>query len=138
MLPLKEGMIRYAYERNLVVQPVLAFGVENAMSEFTFRKNWSDKCTIEYFVSDIIDPRDYKPGSKSGNKELTREAFHQKIEDVLYSEFERNHELVLPENNRLRYLREGEEKELYNAAKKGCKSVSMKEYAREKRRKKRS
>lgn len=43
MLPLKEGMIRYAYERGLYVQPIIAFGAEQAMNEYTFRKDWSQE-----------------------------------------------------------------------------------------------
>lgn len=56
MLPLKEGMIRYAYERKLIVQPIVIFGVENAMNEFTFRREIGSKFNLEYFAADIIDP----------------------------------------------------------------------------------
>ena len=56
MLPLKEGMIRYAYERKLIVQPIVIFGVENAMNEFTLRREIGSKFNLEYYASDIIDP----------------------------------------------------------------------------------
>ena len=56
MMPLKEGMIRYAYERKILVQPVVIFGVENAMNEFTLRKEFGSKCNMEYYASDLIDP----------------------------------------------------------------------------------
>jgi len=43
MLPLKEGMIRYAYERKILIQPITMVGVDNVMNEFTLRRSWGDK-----------------------------------------------------------------------------------------------
>jgi hypothetical protein len=57
---------------------------------------------------------------------------------ILYTEFERNHELVVPANRRERYLRKGEESELYYNAKIGNKSIAMTEYALKKRKNKRN
>ena len=139
MLPLKEGMTRYAYERDLLVQPVILFGVENAMNEFTLRRSWSDKCVIEYYVCDVIDPKDFKPspGSNNSAEGLTREAFHKKIQDTMYEEFDRNYQMVSEFNKREKFLRAGQESELYQDAKDGNKSYAMWEYAIDKRKKKR-
>mmetsp|Transcript_13647 Transcript_13647/g.12108 ORF Transcript_13647/g.12108 Transcript_13647/m.12108 type:complete len:141 (-) Transcript_13647:53-475(-) len=139
MLPLKKGMIRYAYERELLIQPIVVFGMENAMSEYTLKMDWNNPPTMEYYASDVIDPQDYKPGSNSkiAPEERTLEAFQIKVETTLFSEFERNHQRVLPANNREKYLRDGEEKTIYNQAKVGQKSIAMNEYATERRKNKR-
>jgi len=138
MLPLKSGMIRYAYERGLLIQPLITFGVENAMNEFTLRKTWGESSTIEYFIGETIDPNDYKPGTGKGDpKNWNVDSFFEIVEDTIYKAFENNHELILEENKRHRYLREGEERQLYESAKPGNISKTLKEYAIEKRRKKR-
>lgn len=96
--------------------------------------------TIEYYAWDIIDPADYKPESNSSVPKDKRnlEGFHSTIMETLYREFERNHELVLPANRRERYLRKGEESELYYNAKPGTKCIAMTEYALQKRKNKRN
>jgi hypothetical protein len=52
MLPLKLGMTRYAYERNLMVQPLVAFGVEHVMNEFTLQLDWDPKLIgkLSYYI----------------------------------------------------------------------------------------
>ena len=139
MLPMKTGMLRYAYERELLVQPLVSFGIENAMSEYTFRIDWEQKPLIEYHVSDWIDPKDYKPDSDSNirKSDRTLEAFIKKVEKTLYTEFERNHAKVDPSNNREHFLREGEEREIYENAPVGQKSYSLNQYSKDKRKKKR-
>mmetsp|Transcript_12647 Transcript_12647/g.11200 ORF Transcript_12647/g.11200 Transcript_12647/m.11200 type:complete len:111 (-) Transcript_12647:9-341(-) len=109
------------------------------MSEFTFSLDWSSPPVIEYYISNIIDPKDYKPGSDSKIplEERTSEAFFKKVESIFYKEFETNHLKVNSANNRIKYLREGEETTLYNKAKLGEKSYALQEYALERRKNKR-
>lgn len=139
MLPLKTGMIRYAYEREILLQPIVAFGMESAMSEYTLRLDWSKGALVEYYTSDVIDPKDYKPDSNSKVPQEKRnlQSFHKMVEDTLYEKFEEHHENVIPANNRIKFLREGEEKELYMKAPKGKKCEAMREYAIERRKQKR-
>eukprot|EP00344_Euplotes_crassus_P005092 CAMPEP_0196999038 /NCGR_PEP_ID=MMETSP1380-20130617/4295_1 /TAXON_ID=5936 /ORGANISM="Euplotes crassus, Strain CT5" /LENGTH=301 /DNA_ID=CAMNT_0042415825 /DNA_START=91 /DNA_END=996 /DNA_ORIENTATION=+ len=139
MLPLKTGMVRYAYERELLVQPIVAFGIENAMSEYTFRLDWTKGALIEYYSSDIIDPRDYKPDadSKVPKSDRNLQGFHKTVEKIINKSFEENHAKVDPTNNREKYLRDGEERDLYTNAPIGSKCAAMREYVTQKRRKKR-
>ena len=140
VLPLKLGMLRYAYERELLVQPVVVFGIENVMSEFTFSIDWNKPALVEYYCWDVIDPKDYKPeaNSKISKDKRNVESFHKDFEDKFYYEFERNHEIVCPMNNRVKYLHDGEERELYEKAPLGKKSVSLAEYAKNRRKMKRN
>mmetsp|Transcript_16945 Transcript_16945/g.16614 ORF Transcript_16945/g.16614 Transcript_16945/m.16614 type:complete len:293 (+) Transcript_16945:59-937(+) len=123
MLPLKTGMIRYAYEREILVQPIVSFGMENAMSEYTLRLDWSKETFLEYYACDVIDPKDYKPDadSKIPKEQRNLLSFIKAVEDIMNEKFEENHENVDPDNNRMKFLREGEEKELYMKAPKGKK-----------------
>lgn len=129
MLPLKEGMIRYAYERGLMVQPIVMFGVENAMSEYTFRVHPTQETLLEYYCDTLIDPKEFK----------TREEFHEQVQKRLYTIFDENHEFNVSEvNKRFKMLRHDAEKEAFNAVKDvQNRSMGMIEYNKEKRKSKR-
>ena len=36
------------------------FGIENAMNEFTFQKDFSKECWVDYRFGEIIDPKDFE------------------------------------------------------------------------------
>lgn len=56
-LPLKRGMLYYAYSRKLNCQIVLAHGKEDVLSEKTLHAGWGQTVIVSY--GDIIDTNDY-------------------------------------------------------------------------------
>ena len=128
MLPFKEGMIRYAYERNLLVQPIIMLGVEHAMSEYTFRRDPLEDCYMEYFFDDTIDPMEFK----------TNKAFFDHIQDRMFYLFDYNHDLACDQNKRYSMLKHQEEKKSFESAKSTTeRSRSMVQYNLDKRKRKR-
>ena len=58
-LPLKHGVIRYAFERRMLVQITMAFGVDDALNEKSMEKNFR-AAPVEFWRSAPIDPDDFE------------------------------------------------------------------------------
>lgn len=68
------------------------FGIENAMNEFTFQKDFSKDCWVDYRFGDMIDPIDFK--SEEEFSKMVQYKF-EKIFDTTYK--------ILPERNNRDY-----------------------------------
>lgn len=116
-------MLTYAYERKLLVQPLINFGVEKALDEYTFLKDWKESVVIEYSFGEVINPDDYK----------TLDEFLRECERSFYLQFDRTHAVVSKANQRYDQLVCGEEKLLFYSLPVDQRSITMAEYVRTKK-----
>jgi 1-acyl-sn-glycerol-3-phosphate acyltransferase len=97
---LKRGMIGYAWSRQLQVQVMAVFGIEHAMNEFTFKKDFEKEVWVDYRFGEIIDAKDFK----------TEEEFFKKIEYKFEKIFDTTYKILPERNNRdYRLEKKGEE-----------------------------
>lgn len=95
-------MLRYAYERKLLVQPLINFGVEHVLDEYTFLKDPYRKHIIEFQCGDVIYPEKYK----------SLQEFTEVWESRFYRLFDDTHKNCSIENQRYTSLTE-EEKQIF-------------------------
>mmetsp|Transcript_16008 Transcript_16008/g.41568 ORF Transcript_16008/g.41568 Transcript_16008/m.41568 type:complete len:330 (+) Transcript_16008:24-1013(+) len=76
-LPLKRGMLHYAYSRKMPVQVVITAGKENVLSEKAMSTGFGQVLVTGF--SDVIDPNNFKAG----------EDFITKVSEVFMSEWAR-------------------------------------------------
>ena len=90
-LPLKHGMIRYAFERRMLVQITMAFGVDDAVNEKAMKKNFCP-VPVEFRRCAPIDPDDYESIPEFYKHVSTRfmELYDETLE-MLSPELQRSH-----------------------------------------------
>lgn len=57
-LPLRSGMLRYAYTRGLLVQIFIGHGYDRMLNQHSLTASWS-KTKVHYYMDQPIDARDY-------------------------------------------------------------------------------
>lgn len=125
VIPLKTGMLKYAYTRKLVVQSLITFGVELVIDEYRFAKHWKESTTIEYAWGELIDPTNFK----------TVEEFISECEKQFCTLFDQVHAIASKENQRYHQLKDEEEKKLFYSLDVSNRSLGMKEYYNSKKKK---
>ena len=122
-LPLKRGMLTYAYLRKLLVQPVMTFGIERVFDENTFQKDYFEECTVEYLAGETIDTNNFK----------TLDEYLEFWEKQFYTLFDIAHSQTCKENQRYCNLTDEDEKELFYSVPIEKRSITMVEYVNSKK-----
>ena len=122
-IPLKRGMLTYAYLRKLLVQPVINFGIEKVLDEISFQKDYREEWTIEYLIGDVIDTKDFK----------TLDEFLDFCEKSFYKLFDRAHNQASEFNQRYWNLTDESEKNIFYSAPVEERSIKMIESINSKR-----
>lgn len=76
-LPLKRGMVRYAYTEKFPIQVVITTNKEHILSQKMKKASFGTRCLVGY--SDIVDPSEYS----------NFEAFFEKVKSTWDSEWKR-------------------------------------------------
>eukprot|EP00696_Hemimastix_kukwesjijk_P016304 gnl/Hemi2/4683_TR1617_c0_g1_i1.p1 gnl/Hemi2/4683_TR1617_c0_g1~~gnl/Hemi2/4683_TR1617_c0_g1_i1.p1 ORF type:complete len:342 (-),score=111.93 gnl/Hemi2/4683_TR1617_c0_g1_i1:106-1131(-) len=80
-LPLRRGMVHYAFRKNMPVQIVMTHNTEAVLSEKEFR--WQCGCTIPYRVCAPLWPKDF----------VDKDAFFEAVEQLFKAQFASVHAL---------------------------------------------
>ena len=123
---LKKGMIRYAYERKLLVQPLAYFGVEKVLDEYTLLKDPFESVTIDICFDEIIYPENFDSFEK----------FFEHCEKQFYTLFDKTHAKSSISNQRYDALKSKEEKDKFYECPIDQRSITMVKYHLEKNKKK--
>lgn len=68
------------------------FGIEHAMNEFTFEKDFTRECWVDYRFGEIIDPCDFE------TEEKFLEAVQHKFEKIYDTTYK-----IVPDRNKREY-----------------------------------